>query len=89
MIKVKNKLPENDEDVTIENDVWISSNVTILSGVKIGGGSIIGAGSVIIKDVSPYNVVVGSLPRKIWSRWNIETIKKHKNLLTEKYKQNI
>lgn len=89
MINIKEKLPKNDKDVIIENDVWIGSNVTILSGVTIGEGSIISAGSVITKDVSPYTVIVGSLPRKIWPRWDNETIERHKNILTEKYKQSI
>lgn len=58
-IEPKDKLPENDHDVYIEDDVWIGCNVTILSGVRIGKGSIIGAGSVVVKDVPDYTIHVG------------------------------
>lgn len=61
MIEVNDdeKLPENDQDVIIEDDVWIGQNAIILKGVTIGKGSIIGAGSIVTKSVSPYTVHVG------------------------------
>ena len=63
-IKEEEKLPENDQDVIIEEDVWIGANVTILKGVKIGKGSIIAAGAIVTKDVLPY-AVVGGCPAKV------------------------
>ncbi len=53
------KLPENDQEIIIENDVWIGANVTILKGVTVGTGSVIAAGAVVTKDVEPYSVVGG------------------------------
>ena len=58
------KLPENDQDIVIENDVWIGANVIILKGVKIGQGSVIAAGAVVTKDVPPYTIA-GGCPAKV------------------------
>ncbi len=63
-IKDSEKLPENDQDVVIENDVWIGANATILKGVTIGTGSVICAGAVVTKDVPPYSIV-GGVPAKL------------------------
>jgi maltose O-acetyltransferase len=48
-VKETEKLPENDQDVVIEDDVWVGCNVTILKGVTIGHGSDIAEGAVVIK----------------------------------------
>ena len=66
MISVRDneKLPENDQDVIIENDVWIGANVTILKGVTIHTGSVVSAGAVVAKDVAPYTIV-GGVPAKL------------------------
>ena len=66
MISVRDneKLPENDQDVIIENDVWIGANVTILKGVTIHTGSVISAGAVVAKDVEPFSIV-GGVPAKL------------------------
>lgn len=85
MIRVKEKLPENDRDVIIQCDVWVGCNATILAGVTIGEGSIIGAGSLVTKDVPPYTVLVGSPALKQWERWNPQTIAHHKEILRVKY----
>lgn len=85
MIRVTEKLPENDRDVVIEQDVWIGANATILSGVHVGEGSIIGAGSIVTKDVPPYTIIVGSPGFKQWERWDAETVARHKALLQTKY----
>ena len=53
------RLPENDQDVIIEDDVWIGQNAIILKGVRVGEGSIIGAGSLVTKDVPLYTIHVG------------------------------
>lgn len=59
MIDVNEKLPENDEEVIIEDDVWVGANVTILKGVTIGRGSVIAAGAVVSRCVPPYSVSGG------------------------------
>lgn len=81
MFDVKEKLPENDRDVVIEDDVWIGAHVLILKGVKIGRGAIIGAGSVVVKDIPSYTVYVGSPPMKSWKRWDEATIIEHEKRL--------
>jgi len=80
-ITEKEKLPENDRDVYIEDDVWIGCNVTILKGVRIGKGSIIGAGSVVVKDVPPYTIHVGVHPPYEAKRFTEEEINKHERIL--------
>lgn len=77
----KEKLPENDQDVTICDDVWIGQGATILKGVTIGEGSVIGAGSVVTKDVPPYTIHVGSHSPLDIPRFNTEQILEHKALL--------
>lgn len=63
-IREDEKLPENDQDVVIENDVWVGANAIILKGVTIGTGSVICAGAVVTKDVPPYSIV-GGVPAKV------------------------
>lgn len=81
MIDIKEKLPENDQDVIINEDVWIGANVMILKGVHIGRGSIIAAGSIITKDVDPYSIYAGIPAKKIRERFNLEEIMEHESKL--------
>lgn len=60
----------------IEDDVWIGANAIIKQGVKIGRGAVVGAGAVVIKDVSPYSIVVGVPAREIKKRFSDEIITK-------------
>ena len=66
MFDVKNKRPEDDQDVVIEDDVWVGTGAIILKGVRVGRGSIVGAGAVVVQDVPPYSVV-GGCPAKVIS----------------------
>lgn len=77
------KLPENDQDVVINDDVWIGSNTIILKGVSVGEGSIIAAGSVVIKDVEPYSINAGIPSKKIKDRFSEERLREHKMLLEQ------
>lgn len=81
MFDIKEKLPENDIPIFIEDDVWIGCGVTILKGVRIGTGSIIAAGSLLLKDVPSYTVYGGIPGRVIKNRFNEEELKVHKNKL--------
>jgi len=58
------KLPENDQPVTIEDGCWIGANVTILKGVTIGQDSVVAAGSVVTKSCEPYSII-GGVPAKL------------------------
>ncbi len=75
------KLPENDQDIIIEEDVWIGSNVMILKGVTVGRGSVIGAGSVVVKDIPPYTVRVGTHGIYTTPRFTPEQILEHEKLI--------
>lgn len=75
------KLPQNDQDVYIEDDVWIGCNVTILKGVRIGRGSVVGAGSIVIRDIPPYTIHVGCPEVKEFKRFTDDQIKEHEALL--------
>ncbi|WP_277623854.1 CatB-related O-acetyltransferase [Burkholderia cenocepacia] len=62
--------------VTIGNDVWIGTGSIIMAGVTIGDGAVIGSNSIVTRDVSPYEVVVGTPARAIRKRFSDETIEK-------------
>ncbi|KAA6351942.1 Maltose O-acetyltransferase [termite gut metagenome] len=51
--------------ITIEDYVWIATNAIILPGVHIGRGAIVGAGAVVIKNIDPYEIVVGNPAKAI------------------------
>lgn len=86
-------------EVLIGNDVWIGAGATILSGIKIGHGAVIGANSVVTKDVPDYAIVGGVPAKVIkmrfdsstidkllklrWWDWEIEKIKKNKELFSK------
>lgn len=75
------KLPENDEDVIIENDVWIGANATILKGVTVGEGAIVSAGSVVTKSIPPYQIWGGVPAKFIKERFNENELKEHLKIL--------
>lgn len=73
------KLPENDQDIVIEDDVWIGTHSIILKGVHIGRGSVIAAGAVVTKDVPPYSIYLGK--DRIVPRFTDEEINEHERLI--------
>lgn len=77
------KLPENDQDVIIEDDVWIGVNVNIFKGVTIGRGSVIAGAATVVKDVPPYSVYISK--DKILPRFTAEQIIEHENAIQLKY----
>jgi acetyltransferase-like isoleucine patch superfamily enzyme len=81
MYDVKEKLPENDQAVIIDDDVWVGCNVVILKGVSIGRGAIVAAGSVVIDSVEPYDIVAGVPAKKVSKRFTKDEISKHEKLL--------
>jgi acetyltransferase-like isoleucine patch superfamily enzyme len=78
MTEVKEKRPEDDQDVVFDDDIWVGACATILKGVHVGRGSIIAAGALVTKDVPPYTIV-GGLPAKVIGvRFNdLETLCRH------------
>jgi acetyltransferase-like isoleucine patch superfamily enzyme len=82
MYDVRDKHPEDDQDVSIEDDVWVGAGATILKGVRLGRGSVVAAGAVVNKEVLPYTIV-GGIPAKIISMrfGEIETILEHEKAL--------
>ena len=77
----KEKRPEDDPGVVIEDDVWIGTRAIILAGAKIGRGAVVGAGAVVTKSVPPYAVVGGNPARIIRMRFDPEAIAEHERLL--------
>jgi acetyltransferase-like isoleucine patch superfamily enzyme len=80
------KLPENDEEIIVEDDVWVGAGSIILKGVRIGRGSVIAAGSIVTKDVPPYAIVGGSPAKVIKFRFNEGKIIEHERLLQNRVK---
>ncbi len=79
------KVPENDEDVVIEDDVWIGVNCVILKGVRIGKGSVIAAGAIVTKDVPAYSIYINH--SRIIPRFTSEQIQEHERRLKERGKE--
>lgn len=73
----REKLPENDLPVTIEDGCWIGANVTILKGVTIGRGSVVAAGSVVTRSCAPYSIIGGVPAKVIRMRFTEEEIAEH------------
>lgn len=80
----KDKLPENDLPVVIEDDCWIGANVTILKGVRIGRGSVVAAGAVVTKSCEPYSIIGGVPAKLIKKRFSLELIEEHEKILYNK-----
>lgn len=81
MIEVKEKLPENDQNVVFEGDNWIGANVTILKGVTVEKGAVVAAGAVVTKDVSAYSVFEGIPAKRIRERFDEKKLKAHLEML--------
>lgn len=77
------KIHKNDKerDVVIEEDVWVGTNVTILSKAHLGRGCIIGANSLVNKEIPPYAIAVGNPIKIIGTKFTIEQILKHEEVL--------
>lgn len=78
----KEKLPENDAPVVIEDDVWCGANVTILKGVTIGHGSVVAAGAVVTKSFPPYSIIGGVPAKLLKMRFTQEEMEEHERLLS-------
>ncbi len=87
MYDVKEKRPEDDQPVVIEDDVWIGTGAIILKGVKIHRGSIVAAGSVVTKDVPPYTIVAGVPAKVVKMRFDADTIIAHESILYSQEKR--
>ena len=84
MKDVKEKKPENDLPVVIEDDVWVGAGVIILKGVTIRRGSIVAAGSLVTRDVLPYSIVAGHPARLVKPRFHMNEIRVHEERLYAK-----
>ncbi len=78
---VKEKRPEDDQPVWLEDDVWVGARAVILKGVRIGRGTIVAAGAVVTRSMPPYCVAGGVPARVIRWRWSIEQVLEHERAL--------
>ena len=81
MVDVRQKRPEDDQDIVIEDDVWVGARATILKGVTVRRGAIIGAGAVVTREVPPYAIVAGNPAKIIRFRWTPDEILVHERAL--------
>mgnify|MGYP000006421339 CR=1 FL=1 len=81
IVDVKERWPENDGDVIIEDGVWCGAGVTILKGLTIGRGSVVAAGAVVTKSFPPYSIIGGVPAKLIKMRFTPDQIKIHEHLL--------
>jgi len=81
MYDVRDKRPQDDQDVVIEDDVWVGARAVILKGVHVGRGSIIAAGSLVYRNVPPYSTVAGVPAITVNRRFDIDTILAHEKAL--------
>lgn len=58
--------------VTVEDYACIGTNATILPDLTIGRGAYVGAGAVVIKNVQPFDIVVGSPAKVLKQRTLVE-----------------
>lgn len=63
-------------DIEIGHDVWIGSHTSIMSGVKVGTGAVIGAYSHVMRDIKPYEIVIGNPARHMGFRFSQEIAEK-------------
>lgn len=77
MFDVKEKRPEDDMPIEVDDDVWVGAGVIVLKGVRLGRGCIVAAGALVTKSVPPY-VIAGGVPAKtIGRRFDIDEIVRH------------
>ena len=81
MDEVKEKRPDDDQPIIIEDEVWLGLRSIVLKGVTIGRGSVVSAGSVVTQDVAPYSVVAGVPARLVRMRFSEEQIRQHEREL--------
>jgi acetyltransferase-like isoleucine patch superfamily enzyme len=81
MIEVKEKRPDDDQAVVIEDDTWVGTNAVILKGVRVCRGAVVGAGAVVTRDVPAYSVVGGVPARVLRFRWSVDEVIDHESVL--------
>ena len=80
-VREGDKLPENDQDVIIEDGVWVGCNAIILKGVTIGKGAVVAAGAVVTKNVPAYAIVGGNPAKVIKYRFDDKQVLEHEEIL--------
>lgn len=81
MFDVKDKRPEDDQDIIFEDDIWVGARAIILKGVVVRRGAIIAAGAVVTREVPPYAVVAGNPAKVVRFRWTPDEIQAHERAL--------
>ena len=60
------------KQVSLGNDVWIGHGAVVMPGVTIGNGAVIGANAVVTRDVSAYDIAVGTPAVRLRARFEPE-----------------
>jgi len=81
MFDVKEKRPDDDQPILIEDDTWIGACAIVLKGVTIGRGAIVGAGAVVTRSLPSYAIAVGNPARVVRLRFTEEEQARHEALL--------
>jgi acetyltransferase-like isoleucine patch superfamily enzyme len=81
MFDVKDKAPEDDQPIVIQDDVWVGFRAIVLKGVTLGRGCVVGAGSVVTRDVPAYAIVAGVPARVVGARFSESQVREHEALL--------
>jgi acetyltransferase-like isoleucine patch superfamily enzyme len=81
ILLVASHINDTSKDVIIDEDVWIGTNSTLLAGVHLGRGCIVAAGALVAKSVPPYALVIGSPAKIVKSKFTIEQIMRHEEVL--------
>ncbi len=72
---------DKSSDIIVEEDCWVGANVTLLAGAHLGRGCIVATGSIVAKDIPPYAVVVGTPPRIVAKKFDLDDIIEHEKVL--------
>lgn len=74
-------LNDKGSDIVIGEDCWVGTRAILMAHASLGRGCVVGAGAVVTKPVPPYAVVGGTPAKIIATRFSIEQILRHEEIL--------
>ncbi len=64
----RREMPLVKSPIVVEDDAWVCTDAFVGPGVTVGKGAVVGARAVVVKDVGPWDVVVGNPARFVKKR---------------------